>query len=281
MDLVQCADQSGDSLNDNSPSNTYVTATIFSLAHPYGTPTILSSYSGFTDSDAGSPNGGVGTCSGTGGANGWLCQHRWSAVAGMVGFRNNVGSAPLRDWVSPQSQLIAFGRGELGFIAINNADTVWTTTFTTSLPGDSYCDVISGQSSSGTCTGLAFNVTEGAFSATIIPRSAIAIHTGSLGQGSKIVTVNFAEDATTTWGENVFVVGSLPQLGNWNPASAIPLSAASYPVWTASVDLPANTAFQFKFIRKETDGSVIWESDPNRQFTTPVTGSKTITTTWR
>lgn len=32
---------------------------IFSLAHPYGTPTILSSYSGFTDTDAGSPNGGM------------------------------------------------------------------------------------------------------------------------------------------------------------------------------------------------------------------------------
>lgn len=50
--------QGGDSLNANSPSNTYVTAMIFSLAHPYGTPTILSSYSGFTDYDAGAPNGG-------------------------------------------------------------------------------------------------------------------------------------------------------------------------------------------------------------------------------
>ena len=51
--------QNGGALNNNSPSNTYVTAMIFSLAHPYGTPTILSSYSGFTDSDAGSPNGGM------------------------------------------------------------------------------------------------------------------------------------------------------------------------------------------------------------------------------
>ena len=84
---------------------------VFSLAHPYGTPTILSSYSGFTNSDAGSPNGGVGTCSGTGGANGWLCQHRWVAIAGMVGFRNNVGSAALTNWVSPQGSQIAFGRG--------------------------------------------------------------------------------------------------------------------------------------------------------------------------
>ena len=84
---------------------------IFSLAHPYGTPTILSSYNGFTNNDAGAPNGGVGTCSASGGANGWLCQHRWTAVAGMVGFRNNVGSAGITNWVAPQSQQIAFSRG--------------------------------------------------------------------------------------------------------------------------------------------------------------------------
>lgn len=131
---VQCSHvlKNGASLNANSPSNTYVTATIFSLAHPYGTPTILSSYSGFTDTDLGAPNGGkkqptqlynplsrvvllfyvgAGTCSGTGGENGWLCQHRWVAFSGMTGFHNNVGSAAITNWVSPQSDRIAFGRG--------------------------------------------------------------------------------------------------------------------------------------------------------------------------
>src|ERR1700761_9568549 len=36
----------------------------------------------------------------------------------------------------------------------------------------------------------------------------------------------------------------------------IPLSAATYPVWSVTVNLPANTLFDYKFIRKETDGSV-------------------------
>ncbi len=103
--------QNGYSLNNNSPNNTYVSALIFSLAHPYGKPTILSSYHGFNNSDAGAPNGGIGTCSRSGGENGWICQHRWTAVAGMVGFRNHVGDAPLTGWVAPQSQQIAFGRG--------------------------------------------------------------------------------------------------------------------------------------------------------------------------
>ena len=94
----------------NTAHNGYVLANIFTLAQSYGTPTILSSYT-FSDYDQGAPNNGDGTCYGAGGVNGWLCQHRWAAVAGMVGFRNNVGSAALGNWVSPQSQQIAFGRG--------------------------------------------------------------------------------------------------------------------------------------------------------------------------
>ncbi|KAI0635064.1 glycoside hydrolase [Trametes polyzona] len=282
-------ERNGASLNNNSPSNTYVTAMIFSLAHPYGTPTILSSYDGFTNSDAGAPNGGAGTCSGSGGANGWLCQHRWTAIAGMVGFRNKVGSAALNNWQSPQSQQIAFGRGSLGFVAINNADSAWSTTFTTSLPDGSYCDVVSGKSSGSSCTGSSFTVSGGSLSATVPARSAIAVHTGQTGTGSgnsgptnpSTVTVTFAETATTTFGENIFLVGSIPQLGNWSPANAIALSSANYPTWTVSVSIPAGTTFQYKFIRKETDGSIVWESDPNRQGTAPSSGTTTLTSSWR
>ena len=102
--------QNSGTLTSTSPNNAYVLATIFSLAHPYGTPTVLSSYS-FSDTNAGAPNGGYGTCSGTGGSNGWLCQHRWVAFAGMTAFHNTVGSAGMTNWVAPSSQRIAFGRG--------------------------------------------------------------------------------------------------------------------------------------------------------------------------
>ncbi|KAH8103292.1 glycoside hydrolase [Cristinia sonorae] len=275
-------ERNGDSLNNNSPSNTYVTATIFSIAHPYGTPTILSSYVGFTDKDAGSPDGGAATCSGTGGTNGWLCQHRWIAFTGMVGFRNNVGTSPMTNWQSPQSQQIAFGRGSLGFVAINNADSAWTTTFTTSLPDGSYCDVISGSISDGKCNGSSFTVSDGSLSTTVPARSAIAIHTGARGTTTN-ARLNFAETATTTFGENIFLVGSIPQLGSWNTDLAIPLSSATYPVWTVSVEIPPNTSFQYKFIRKEQDGSIVWESDPNRQDETPQAAGATqdIAATWR
>ncbi|KAG8843332.1 hypothetical protein FRB96_004090 [Tulasnella sp. 330] len=70
------------SLNYLSPNNEYVLAYIYALSFPYGTPTILSSYT-FANNDVGAPNGDkyrvpccYGTCFGTGGVNGFLCQHR-------------------------------------------------------------------------------------------------------------------------------------------------------------------------------------------------------------
>lgn len=85
--------------------------------------------------------------------------------------------------------------------------------------------------------------------------------------------------------QNILLVGSLPQLGNWNPANAIPLSASKYTssnnLWFATVSLPSSTDFQYKvschhprawdgtdeeiqFIRKAANGSIKWQSDPNQ-----------------
>jgi 1,4-alpha-glucan branching enzyme len=75
---------------------------------------------------------------------------------------------------------------------------------------------------------------------------------------------------TTSYGESIFLVGSIPQLGNWNTGNAVPLSASGYtstnPVWSVTVNLPVGTSFQYKYLRKNQDGSVVWESDPNRSY---------------
>ncbi|EPE04804.1 alpha amylase [Ophiostoma piceae UAMH 11346] len=102
------------------------------------------------------------------------------------------------------------------------------------------------------------------------------------------VSVTFKELATTTYGESVYIVGSISQLGSWSTASAVALSASSYtssnPLWTATVSLPAGTSFTYKFIKKESDGSFVWESDPNRSYTVPTGCSgltATVSTTWK
>ena len=88
---------------------------------------------------------------------------------------------------------------------------------------------------------------------------------------SVAVAFNVAE--TTMFGENVFVVGSISQLGSWSTDDAVALSAidyqSEYPRWFGTVDLPAGTNFQYKYVRKASDGSIIWEDGENRGFVVP------------
>jgi glucoamylase len=99
--------------------------------------------------------------------------------------------------------------------------------------------------------------------------------------------ITFNVRATTSFGENIFVTGQLTQLGNWSPADAKPLSADKYtpsdPLWTAQIELPASTVFEYKYIRKTASGQVVWESDPNRRFTTSsgCGSSATVNDSWR
>ncbi|MGW6228427.1 carbohydrate-binding module family 20 domain-containing protein [Cellulosimicrobium cellulans] len=97
------------------------------------------------------------------------------------------------------------------------------------------------------------------------------------GQGD----ASFSVTATTAWGQSVFVVGSIPALGSWAPANGVALSAAGYPVWSATLDLPAGTTFQYKYVKRDGGGNVVWESGGNRSATVGPDGSVTLSDTWR
>lgn len=57
---------------------------------------------------------------------------------------------------------------------------------------------------------------------------------------------------------------------------------SSNPEWSVTVTLPVGTTFEYKFIKVESDGTVTWESDPNREYTVPECGSgETVVDTWR
>jgi len=94
------------------------------------------------------------------------------------------------------------------------------------------------------------------------------------------VNVTFNVNATTFFGENIYLAGSVDALKDWSPDNAISLSPAKYPIWSANLTLPADAQIQYKYIRKFL-GSVTWESDPNRVFTTPGSGNVTLNDTWR
>lgn len=95
----------------------------------------------------------------------------------------------------------------------------------------------------------------------------------SSGTNQSSIVATFNVTAYTRWGQEVFVTGNRPELGSWNPDKAVPLSSASYPTWSATVVLPANSSVEYKYIVKAVNAPVLWESGPNRTTVTPPTGT--------
>ncbi|RJQ50868.1 MAG: DUF5110 domain-containing protein [Desulfobacteraceae bacterium] len=107
-------------------------------------------------------------------------------------------------------------------------------------------------------------------------------------------SVNFVCDqGFTASGEGIYAVGSIAELGSWDPDRAVPLDPNIYyeyiwnppeghngpgpsaPVWTGVVSgIPPGTRLEWKCIRKREDGTgpVVWEPGDNNVFTTTGSG---------
>lgn len=72
----------------------------------------------------------------------WTCEHRLPEVAGLVKFRNSTDSAfYTSDWWSNGTDQLAFSRGSLGFVVINNSKEAMDRELQTSLPQGQYCNL--------------------------------------------------------------------------------------------------------------------------------------------
>jgi Starch binding domain/IPT/TIG domain/Alpha amylase, catalytic domain len=122
--------------------------------------------------------------------------------------------------------------------------------------------VVVNKSGGGTSNGIAYNVLSGA-------------------QVPVTFTVN---NATTVFGDNVYLSGSVPELCSWCTTTSGTTGRfvdPNYPTWFDVASLPASTAVQYKYIIIHSDGTVTWEGGLNHQFTTPADGSTgSVTDTW-
>jgi alpha-amylase len=207
---------------------------------------------------------------------------RWNEFTEMAKFRQFVGASGVNDWWDNGANAIGFGRGDAGYVAINAEHSGLTRTFQTSLPAGAYCDVIDGGLQGGQCGGRTIQVDgDGRFTASLPAGSALALHggarPGSTAEGCVEVTVT----ATTWWGQEVYITGNRPELGNWQPAPDGHLSPVNYPQWTGTVSVPAGTTFEYKYIKQNPNGDVEWESGANRVATVPSQGCLTLQDTWR
>ncbi len=162
-------------------SGLYYIGEIFALAYPYGYPKVMSSYR-FDDHDQGPPANGAN--SGDACSVNWVCEHRWRGVANMVGFRNATQAQfVLSNWWDNGNNQIAFGRGGLGFVAINREDnSTLVQSLQTGMPEGEYCDIINGEFNSATkaCTGPSITVgSDGRANFNVAVYNASAIHVGT------------------------------------------------------------------------------------------------------
>ncbi|WP_262136052.1 glucan 1,4-alpha-maltotetraohydrolase domain-containing protein [Pseudomonas sp. Marseille-Q5117] len=69
--------------------------------------------------------------------------------------------------------------------------------------------------------------------------------------------------------ESVYAVGSTLELGAWDPRHALALSASDGR-WSASIEIPARQAIEWKCIVRSSDpsGVVYWQANPNTSVTT-------------
>lgn len=76
------------------------------------------------------------------------------------------------------------------------------------------------------------------------------------------IKVRFEVTATTYYGENIYVIGSIPALGNWDVNGAVPLDAAEYtsehPLWKGTAFLDAakegqTNVVKYHYVRQQGD----------------------------
>lgn len=155
----------------------------------------------------------------------------------------------------------------------------WGAASANSLPDSCAASTVAGSYATATATSFPANLTPA--STTITPPT----QTGCPADHEVLVTFN--EKVTTSYGQTVKLVGSIAALGNWAPASGVTLSASKYtssnPTWYTTIALPQGVSFAYKYVVVNSDGSVRWESDPNRSYAVASTcaSTATINDTWR
>lgn len=277
--------------NDTVGTQRYALANVFMLAQGYGEAQVQSGFR-FTDHNADRPtaspySNGVAQINVV-----WDFIHRWQPVSNMIKLRSAAAGQAQTNWTVGNANQVAFSRGNVAFVALNNTGTAWTRSFFTNLPAGTYCNVINGgRNGAGTaCTGSSVVVDANGNANITVPADgaqvpAVAIYTGQ--RVSTTSTVNTCAvtftiaNANTSFGQDLYVVGNQTAIGNWTASAAYKLTiqgSGANAQWRGTVNLPANTATQYKYIKRN-GSATVWESNQttgsgNREFTTCASGTQ-------
>eukprot|EP01071_Lankesteria_metandrocarpae_P001859 Lankesteria_metandrocarpae@DN1934_c0_g1_i1.p1 len=79
------------------------------------------------------------------------------------------------------------------------------------------------------------------------------------------IHVHITVEHATMFGETVYCVGGVQELGCWKPENGIEMSWSHGDKWFASVYLPCLENIQFKFVVKDSSDVYLWQ--PGRNHT--------------
>ncbi|MDE7426636.1 MAG: 4-alpha-glucanotransferase [Muribaculaceae bacterium] len=69
--------------------------------------------------------------------------------------------------------------------------------------------------------------------------------------------ITFSVDYRTNWGENVYIIGNIPQLGDNEFNRAVPMRLEGVETWVASIEVPDNQpSFEYRYMVKHESGAV-------------------------
>lgn len=84
----------------------------------------------------------------------------------------------------------------------------------------------------------------------------------------------------SSWGQSLLVAGSGPSLGEWEPDQALSMDYIGNDEWSASLELDANSFFEYKYLIKEANGFTIWEGGNNRSLLTAGYNTMVVRDRW-
>ncbi len=86
--------------------------------------------------------------------------------------------------------------------------------------------------------------------------------------------VLFSINQTTTFGNSIFVLGDIPELGSNDMTRAVKLEPGTYPVWKMTIAIPTGTNFTYRYVLRSDSISTL--SNPaNGTFLTSPTAAST------
>jgi len=100
---------------------------------------------------------------------------------------------------------------------------------------------------------------------------------------TEAVRVDFTvNNKVTSPGQDIYISGNVPELGNWDVTKAVKLNWVDSDTWSGPVFFSTSkgAAIQYKYIVRQ-GGTTTWENGANRTYTVPTSGSASRNEFWQ